>query len=226
MKIKNIINLLLPPIITRIIKKYIVSNRQSTFIESTGEKNENWYDKSYKKNKHFHNEYYKSPYYFIWTVIIDRVIYNGGKLPYILELGSGTGQLAHYLQNSGVKDYTGVDFSKIGIEYSKERCTGFNFINNDFFKVQFNNIQYDTVICCETLEHLENDIDLIKKIKPGARFIGTVPDFPWLSHVRYFNSEEEVLNRYSDLFQKINVNCFLNSNKNRFYLIDGIIRNN
>ena len=33
-------------------------------------------------------------------------------------------------------------------------------------------------------------------MEPGAKFLGSVPNFPFTSHVRHFRSERDVLSRY------------------------------
>ena len=47
---------------------------------------------------------------------------------------------------------------------------------------------YEIVICLETLEHLQDDLAVIEKIKPGAYVIFSVPNFDYESHVRHFIS--------------------------------------
>jgi len=41
---------------------------------------------------------------------------------------------------------------------------------------------------------------VLGRLKPGTRFIGTVPNFPFVSHVRHFRSAGEVVSRYGPLF--------------------------
>jgi hypothetical protein len=63
-----------------------------TFGGAEGEKGAEWYDASFERGRHWRRHYTESPYYFIWTVIADRVLRAGGRS--ILEIGCGSGQLA------------------------------------------------------------------------------------------------------------------------------------
>ena len=223
MNIKRILRLFTPPIIINIIKKIISQKKEQVINQPTGEKDADFYNEAFSIKDHYKNIYYKSPYYFIWTVIIDRLIYQEITLPQILELGCGTGQLAKYFQESGVKKYIGVDFSKVGIKLAMDTCIGYDFICQDLFDFDFSKVKYDTIICCETLEHIENDIWLIKQVMPGTRFIGSVPDFAYISHVRYFKNEKEVIDRYKSLFIEFKVERFFSPNGDCFFLMDGIV---
>ena len=224
MKLISIISLFTPPIISNTIKKIIVRKRQLVFDQPTGEKNADWYDKSFVARDHWRKKYNNSPHYFIWTVIIDRLIHSGVGIPSILELGCGSGQLACYLMECGVTNYVGIDFSRERINFAKQLCDKFDFVEGDFFTLDFSQYDYDTVICLETLEHIEDDIKLMMKIKSGVRFIGSVPDFPFISHVRYFRDIDEVYQRYSDLFFNFNVHRFIDTNNRHEFLISGITK--
>jgi hypothetical protein len=62
------------------------------------------------------------------------------------------------------------------------------------------------------------------KIRKGSRFYGTVPNFPFVSHVRHFRDENEVRSRYASCFQNLRVDRFLADAKGKvFYLLDGEI---
>jgi len=83
--------------------------------------------------------------------------------------------------------------------------------------------QYDSVICSEFLEHVEDDIEVLKKIRSGARFYGSVPNFPFESHVRHFNNKADVEDRYGFLFKDFCVDAFLFKRpRATFYVFEGI----
>jgi hypothetical protein len=116
----------------------------------------------------------------------------------------------------------GIDFSKERIKFAQQSCDGYNFICADFFSLDFDEYDYDTVICLETLEHIEDDTRLIEKIKAGTNFIGSVPDFPFVSHVRHFKNIDEVSQRYSKYFNDFSVHSFLDIDSNQNFLISGL----
>jgi hypothetical protein len=75
----------------------------------------------------------------------------------------------------------------------------------------------------EFLEHVENDVEIVSRVKPGTRFYGTVPNFPYVSHVRHFLTEEQIRERYQRYFSPFQVDAFLSDpNGTTHYLMDGI----
>jgi len=225
--IKKIINLFVPQVFLIIYRKINLKVKKKVDLKNKNEavgaeQDSSWYDTAFIDNQHWKRDYNKSPYYFLWTVIIDRLVNKKEKMPSILDLGCGSGQLAYYLMKSGVKNYVGIDFSKERINFAKNKCENFEFLNCDFFSIQFDDIDYDTVICLETLEDINDDVKLLEKIKSGSLFIGSVPNFPFTSHVRHFKNKDQVSERYSIFFKDFSVHEFLNSNDDVFFLISGI----
>lgn len=222
-KIKSIIREITPPIVLHGIKaitpsKYTQRNPRA----QDGEKAPEWYDESFERIDHRRRHYSESNYYFLWSVIADRVV--RANVEPLLDIGCGPGQLACLLRDKGISNYSGFDFSPKRIEHAKSVCPEFKFSVHDAFKTDiFTRIYYNGVICTEFLEHVEEDIKVIKKIRSGVKFYGTVPNFPFMSHVRHFNSEEEVRARYRSLFVELRVDTFLaDANNKKFYLLEGI----
>lgn len=144
---------------------------------------------------------------FVWTVIADRVL--RAKVKSILEIGCGPGQLACLIRDKGILSYHGFDFSPRRIEQAKRVCPEFAFNLQDAFRTDlFETFDYDAVICTEFLEHVEKDVDVLKRIKSGVCFYGTVPNFPFTSHVRYFSDVDEVTSRYRQCFSELHVDTF------------------
>ena len=191
--------------------------------EKEGEKPAEWYDVSFEKNDHWKQHYSLSRYYFIWAVISDRIVRAG--IDSILEIGCGPGQLACLIRDKGVRNYHGFDFSSKRIAHAKKVCPKFNFSQQDAYKTDlFTTYDYSAVICTEFLEHVEEDIVALNRIKSGTKFYGTVPNFPYTSHVRHFKNEGEVLTRYGQCFQELRVDSFLaNDSGITYYLLEGRI---
>lgn len=113
----------------------------------------------------------------------------------ILELGCGTGLLAKVLLDAGKKYKRGWDFSEVGIQRAKEINPNHasKFAVGDITKLMMRKI--DTVVSLEVLEHLKDDLALIKRL-PECTFIFSVPDFLIPCHQRAFKNEREVEERY------------------------------
>ncbi len=191
--------------------------------EVAGEVPAEWYDKIFAETDEFHLDYWRSRYYFIWSVIADRLRSDG--IRNVLEIGCGPAQLANMLFDRGLVDtYTGLDFSPVGIEMARANCPRGTFIVDDAITSSiYDTAEYDAIICTEVLEHVEADETIVSKFR--KRCICTVPNFPYTGHVRHFRSEREVADRYSRFFKKFDV-CAMkgHSGKNDvvYFLFDGV----
>jgi len=53
----------------------------------------------------------------------------------------------------------------------------------------------------ETLEHINNDLDVLNKIPSNAVIIGSVPNINAKGHVRTFGGIHDVFNRYESIIE-------------------------
>lgn len=183
-----------------------------------------YYDERFTSDAHWSKHYTKSSYYFIWTVCIDRL--RRARPAGILEIGCGPGQLAAAFHDAGVAPrYTGVDFSEAAIGLARKACPPhFVFrLENAVESDVYTSAEYDTVVSTEFLEHVNEDLKVLSKIRPGARILATVPNFPYVSHVRHFTTVESVEERYGNLFRDFSVAVIPGvQDATRFYLMEGI----
>lgn len=221
-KIKKLVSEITPPIILRGAKALLSPKAEKCARQDDGqEKRPEWYDASFEQSTHWRSHYSESEYYFLWAVIADRIVREN--VESILEIGCGTGQLACLLRDKGICKYYGFDFSAKRIEQAKQVCPEFSFSLQDAFETDlFTTTDYEAVICTEFLEHVERDIEVLSRIRSNTIFYGTVPNFPFTSHVRYFQSESEVISRYKRYFTNLHVDVFLsNASGKIFYLLEG-----
>ena len=190
-------------------------------IEENGVKNSAWFNNAFKNTPEYQVHYTESSYYFLWSVLLDRI--KRGNVKSIIDLGCGPGQFASLLFDNEIERYLGIDFSEEAIKLAKSICPKFNFKVMDLAKSDIlATYDYDCVITMEFLEHIEFDIDVLKQIKSGTKVFATVPNFPYVSHVRHFENTDEVINRYNYLFSEFSVYPFLENNKGKiFFLIEG-----
>ena len=214
---------LLPPTLLRLVKS-VLPTKTSTKTSSREQAPE-YYDEGFILSQNSHKHYTESNHYSLWTLLVDRI--TRAKAESLLDIGCGSGQLALFLRDKGLSRYVGIDFSTKKIEWAKTICPEFDFIAADAFKTDlFHSHDYDTVVSTEFLEHVEQDLDLIEKIRPGIHFYGTVPNFPGRSHVRHFTCTQKVYDRYGKYFQAFSVDEVLGvkfiSRDHKFYLMEGI----
>lgn len=144
-------------------------------------------------------------YYPMFKVILKQL--RKKNISNILEVGCGTGAFAHYLIcENPVIQYKGFDFSKVAIEKAIKR-TGSKelFYYGDATNAHSYNDGYDAIVCTEVLEHVEDDLLVIKNWKQNAYCFCSVPNFDSDYHVRFFTSKEDVYKRYKELIDIENI---------------------
>lgn len=173
------------------------------------ERKSGYYDDIFDDKKStFRAHYSGSPYFFMWSALAERLLLLGRDIK-ILDLGCGPGQVANLLKDKGFKNYTGVDFSESGIRIARDLGTGYEFICTDVLKSDvLEKTDYNCVMALEFFEHINDDIAILARIKKGAKIIASVPDFPAPSHVRHFENEAQVRERYEKLFSDFKVDSF------------------
>jgi len=186
-----------------------------------GERDPDWYDRAFSRTEESHKHYTESRYYFLWSIIAHLLTRDG--VSSVLDVGCGSGQFALLLRDQGIKKYCGIDFSHKRIEWARTQCPDFTFVVEDALQTDlFRTFDYDAVVCTEFLEHIKSDLEVIRKIRPGARFYGVVPNFPFSSHVRYFKSIAEVTERYARYFKDFRVSPFFANRKGKTcFLLEG-----
>jgi trans-aconitate methyltransferase len=169
------------------------------------EQNAIYYDEKFANAPGAKAHYSESHYYPLWTVIAREVCLSGDN-PSVLDIGCGAGHLAHLLSDQGIQRYTGLDFSKERINHAKSLCTNFSFECEDIHDNRLlEESDYDIVIATEFFEHIEKDIDVLRRIRSGTKVLATVPSYDDPAHVRHFESSESVYSRYSTVLGGLKV---------------------
>ena len=182
-------------------------------------------DEEYRARRDFFQAHYtESPYYFLWCVVADRLV-RQPRSP-VLEIGCGAGQFARLLHDKRIEDYIGIDFSKEAIGIAQSFCPTYTFLLLGVCETDaLLALDYQTVVALEVVEHLPEDVELLRRIRPGTRVLASVPSFPSISHIRYFSGCGEVACRYAALFDDFRADSLpLPGNTARFFLFEGIRR--
>jgi len=92
----------------------------------------------------------------------------------VFELGCTSGYGIQFFPKT--IEYTGLDYDKYIIKAAKEQDWGYNsqFIHSDINNFELD--QYDTIVAFEVIEHLENGLEIVEKLKKHCnRLMITVP---------------------------------------------------
>ena len=106
----------------------------------------------------------------------------------LLEVGCGDGYVLKEIERKFPTAFTltGIDISKTALRRAKNLCQA-RLIKADAQKIPINVNQIDITICSEVIEHLPDDIALLKEahriLKPGSFLILTAPNFYTFEHI-------------------------------------------
>lgn len=149
-------------------------------------------------------------YMFLYEAAVS-LIPQGAK---VVEWGCGTGEFAS-LAIPKCRAYYGYDIDPVVIEEAKQKVrSGTIFLNADITNEQHTWIDTEgfTYVALEVLEHLPAmvDLDLIKRLPRGIRFILSVPSFDSEDHEKFFPREWEAIHYYHealdiDFWRKIRI---------------------
>ena len=155
--------------------------------------NAEYYDKLHANSLRSFEHYSHSKYYEMY-VRIALECFRGNWLS-VCDIGCGTGTLGQYLTDMGFK-YFGFDISEVAVSIALQKRLDVVWADIETSPLR---IGYDCFICTEVLEHLEDELVLLRRLPVNARFIFSVPDFMDESHVRCFKTEKDIRKRYGEL---------------------------
>ena len=120
----------------------------------------------------------------------------------IADIGCGTGRFARLLCDKGYTKYWGVDFSEVRVNEAREYVQEFQFSVGNIFEpwVQEKLRKFNTFVFLEFLEHIYDDLLVFSAIPAGSHAVFSVPNYDSESHVRFFNSVDEIIKRYGSVF--------------------------
>jgi len=176
------------------------------------EKGEKYYDRLFKDG------YDTSRYADIYEIIL-KMLAKMDK-PRVLEAGCGVGSLGKMIMDAGYK-YKGFDFSKEAIKWSKKLGGDF-YVGNVYDKKEFEDGDHDVIIATEVLEHVD-DLKFLSNIRNGITFIGSVPNFGDVAHLRvYEDKQKDIIDRFS---KHLTVEKVYFSQQLGIYVFNGTIKN-
>lgn len=141
----------------------------------------------------------ESPWLYVYEAA-ERCVSALGKQVRLADLGCGTGRFARLLANRGYTDYIGLDFSGERVKLAREYVPEFEFHVADL-TLDWPLPERDCFVLLEFLEHVDADLEILSRVPAGKRVVFSVPNFDSKGHVRWFDSEAQVKQRYSPLIR-------------------------
>lgn len=219
---KEVLKQLTPPIVWSTIRA-AASSIRSPARPSREEQPADYYDRM-AQHERWRVHYTESHYYFFWSIIADRLVRFGAQS--VLDLGCGSGQLAVLLGDRGIKRYCGVDFSGEQIRLARAACPQFEFVQSDITSTDILECgSYDAIVATEFLEHIDGDLEVVKRIHPRTFVLASLPNYDDPSHVRFFASPSEIASRYASFFDSFRVDALRRNTQGIvYYLLEGVRR--
>lgn len=203
------------------VLKNVKSAPPARFLELS----DSLYNDAYRSGSGFgsyHRHYKQSFYYPFWQKAMSYLSELEQDVS-ILEIGCGAGQFANMLFDNGYTNYIGFDYAAEGVALAKQNNPerAGQFVVGDAFQTELMEKEYGLVICFEVLEHVQNDLTLLQRIRPGTRVLLSVPNFNDPYHVRYFKNKDEVWERYSQVVRISDISVSMLTQTNCLYYIWG-----
>lgn len=146
----------------------------------------------------------------------------------IVDLGCGVGYFAKILYEMGYVKYVGIDFSQDMLNHAKKNAPYYDYFLLSLYDEEIEEFlsEYDLFTIIETLEHIENDCQVLEKLPIGSMIIGSVPSSFSSGHVRVFKGISEVVRRYDNIikFDFLETRPSIKLNKEIITIFRGIIK--
>jgi len=144
----------------------------------------------------------------------------------IFEIGCGPGHLADMCVAYGKTYVKGIDYSSVAIKMAKKILPGrFQVADALACKCLLDELDYETVVILEVLEHVFDDLAVISGIPVGKEVVASVPNFHTEGHARWFANTQQVKKRYSRL---LDIDCIVTEeglkSSNNWFIFRGVRR--
>lgn len=140
----------------------------------------------------------------------------------IVELGCGTGRLAPLLRARG-RTYLGIDFAPRLIAEARRYDPASAFVVADLRTDPIP--EAEVYVANEVLEHLDDDLGLLRRLPRHSLAIFSVPSFDSESHVRFFPERGPTRERYAAAVLLDHVDYVPHGTHGRFFhLFRGSVR--
>jgi len=113
--------------------------------------------------------------------MVNDIAMQGSKIK-ILNAGCGEGFITNLLYNSlDNAEFTGLEYTKEALNVARGMNGNINFVQGDIYKMPFQDLSFNVVICTEVLKHLEEPERAVSELRRLSKeyILLTVPDELW-----------------------------------------------
>lgn len=141
----------------------------------------------------------------------------------VVELGCGAGRLAGQLMAAGrAPSYIGLDFAPRVLDVATSRVPAATFRLADLRSDPIP--EAEVYVATEVMEHLDDDLAVLRRLPLGSTVILSVPSFDSASHVRHFPERGQALTRYSVVLAVVTEEYVALPRGGRFFhLLSGVV---
>ena len=158
-------------------------------------------------------------------IVLDHLSSMLPEQSHVLDLAAGSWYIAYrLLKDDRVASYTWNDFNPKLVKLVKRRLSDRRFYV-DPFDADDSECSLDefNVFICISLEHIEKDLEIISKLKPGTIISICSPNFDCDGHVRHFESIQDFKSRYETAMSIEQESIFKHGDSGRLkYVITGV----
>lgn len=127
----------------------------------------------------------------------------------VVDLGCGTGRFGHQLAliDGRYGGFVGIDFSQAALDEADRYLARYG--GDQPYELRREDLREWTpsptraggcvYVSLETLEHLEDDVDLVRRVPPGHRLILSLPNYDSEAHLRTIRNAGDLWERYGHL---------------------------
>jgi SAM-dependent methyltransferase len=135
----------------------------------------------------------------------------------VLDIGCGLGHIAHYVRCG----YIGIDYSEEAVRLAKLTYGALGLFEVAQVPPLPEGYLYDTALMLEMLEHVYEDLEVLRAVPVGKRVVLSVPNYWTEGHCRWFSTPAQVLDRYKPLIDYSALRTSAAGN-NRWWIVAGV----
>ena len=141
----------------------------------------------------------------------------------VLDVGCGRGEFGRLCVDKGCQ-FSGIDFSAEAVKQARRNTPNSVIYHGNIFENTklISSDKYEIITLTEFLEHIEEDLEIIRLIPSTKKVFISIPNYGGRGHVRFFSSLDEVYGRYGDMINIETSSTLTFGPRSKIYCIYGV----